>query len=58
MEICRVREGFDSVNAWIVSKIRAYLAMSSSLPQLRALEDAKVADDTKQTYGGKPLPPL
>ena len=59
MEICRVREGFDSVNTWIVSKIRAYLAMSgnsatvSYLTPLADAEDSKVADDVRE-YGAKP----
>lgn len=62
MEICRVREGFDSVNTWIVSKIRAYLAMSgnsapvSYLTPLADAEDSKVADDVRE-YGAKKLPP-
>ena len=59
MEICRVREGFESVNDWIVSKIRAYLAMSGNaapVSYLTALEDSqdlKVAEDVRE-YGTKP----
>jgi hypothetical protein len=58
MEICRVREGFDSVNAWIVSKIRAYLTMSGLLPEkkvtyhLEPVDDIKVAED-ERSYGAK-----
>lgn len=59
MEICRIREGFDTVNAWIVSKIRAYLAMSgnaapvSYLSALEEPQDLKVAEDVRE-YGTKP----
>ena len=49
IEICRVREGFPDAVAWIVHKIRAYLAMTNQIPALAVVEPppplARVAED-------------
>lgn len=53
MEICRIREGFPDTKAWIVAKIRAYLAMSqpNSAPTLRAAEEQPPYDSSSKRAG-------